>query len=343
MGRQAIRALRWVQTGLEVLDQRLLPAELAYHRCDTVDDVARAIESMKVRGAPAIGIAAAYGVVLAARSRFNSQGGDWISAVEADLELLARSRPTAVNLFWALDRMRKSLSALDPSLDPEPTLLAEAQKIHDEDVISNQAMGETGAALLAGSRGVLTHCNTGALATGGHGTALGVIRSACALYPLEVFATETRPWSQGARLTLWELDQERIAATLIADSTAASLMRLKKIDWVIVGADRIAANGDTANKIGTYSLAVLARHHGVRFMVVAPSSTIDWGTATGEGITIEERTPAELLPESFQRPDSVVGAWNPVFDVTPAHLIDVIVTDAGAVMSPSAESMLSLC
>ena len=342
MGQQEIRALRWVQTGLEVLDQRALPLELAYHCCTTVEDVATAIESMKVRGAPAIGIAAAYGVVLAARSRFYSRGCDWKSAVEADLALLAQSRPTAVNLFWALERMRGCIAALDASLDPEPCLLAEAQKIHDEDVLSNKKMGQTGAALLTGSRGVLTHCNTGALATGGHGTALGVIRSAYAQSPLEVFATETRPWSQGARLTLWELNQERIAATLIADSTAASLMRLKKINWVVVGADRIAANGDTANKIGTYSLAVLARHHGVRFMVVAPSSTIDWCTATGEEIPIEERTPFEFLAESFRQADSVVRAWNPVFDVTPAHLIDVIVTDAGAVMNPNAEAMQSI-
>jgi methylthioribose-1-phosphate isomerase len=203
-------------------------------------------------------------------------------------------------------------------------------------------MGEFGAELLAGAAGVLTHCNTGSLATGGYGTALGVIRSAHRRGLSNIFATETRPWLQGARLTVWELEQDGIPATLIADSAAAYLMRSGKVQWVIVGADRIAANGDTANKIGTYALAVAARHHGVKFMVAAPTSTIDWRTESGEGIEIEERDRRELLNDYFIRPESVIAAWNPVFDVTPASLIDAIVTEKGVVRNPDPAAMQAL-
>jgi methylthioribose-1-phosphate isomerase len=255
------------------------------------------------------------------------------------LALLAASRPTAVNLFWALDRMRQAIT--DCADDPAP-LLETAQAIHSDDVAANRHMGELGAALLQGSSGVLTHCNTGSLATGGYGTALGVIRSAYKAGVKNIYACETRPWLQGARLTVWELDQDHIPATLIADSAAAWLMRSGKVQWVIVGADRIAANGDAANKIGTYSHAVNARYHGVKFMVAAPTSTIDWNTASGAEIEIEERESRELLHEQFQREDSVITAWNPVFDVTPASLIDAIVTEKGVVLNPTAESMRAL-
>lgn len=292
---------------------------------------------MQVRGAPAIGIAAAYGVVLAATRQYAEDPTHWRTAIEPDLLRLAKSRPTAVNLFWALDKMREEITQVVGN--PVPILLGAAKAIHDHDVAANRRMGELGAALLVGARGVLTHCNTGSLATGGYGTALGVIRSAYRRGVETIFATETRPWLQGSRLTVWELDQDGIPASLIADSAAAYLMKTGKIQWVVVGADRIAANGDTANKIGTYALSVAARHHGVRFMVVAPTSTIDWHTEAGEGIQIEERDRREVLNEYFLRPESVIDAWNPVFDVTPAGLIDAIVTERGVVVNPTRESM----
>lgn len=335
-----VRPLIWDEEGLQVLDQRRLPAELIYETCRTAEAVAEAIATMRVRGAPAIGIAAAYGVVLAARQRLAETPTGWREAMEVDLERLARSRPTAVNLFWALDRMRAVLG--EESSDPVGRLLAEAIAIHEADIAANRRMGELGAEYLRDAQGLLTHCNTGSLATGGYGTALGVIRSACRQQARAVFATETRPWSQGARLTVWELNQDRIPATLIADSAAALLMRSGRVQWVIVGADRIAANGDTANKIGTYALAVAARHHGVRFMVVAPMSTVDWHTAQGCDIAIEERDSSELLAEPFLAADSVIGAWNPVFDVTPAELIDVIVTERGVVERPDRDAMRRL-
>lgn len=337
-----VRALRWSDEGLLVLDQRALPDACDYRCYGTAAGVADAIATMQVRGAPAIGIAAAYGVVLAARSWFDADPRGWRASIEGDLEALARSRPTAVNLFWALDRMREAIAAVGTEGDPVPGLLARAQAIHDADVQANRTMGDLGAAVIAGATGVLTHCNTGSLATGGYGTALGVIRSAHRHGLGRVFATETRPWSQGARLTAWELLQDRIPATLIADSAAGLLMRRACVQWVIVGADRIAANGDTANKIGTYSLAILARQHGVRFMVVAPTSTIDWNCGAGDDILIEERDASEFLPQCYQTPDSTVGGWNPVFDVTPAALIDVIVTEKGVVQDPSTQGLSAL-
>ncbi|MDP3331578.1 MAG: S-methyl-5-thioribose-1-phosphate isomerase, partial [Methylococcaceae bacterium] len=249
------------------------------------------------------------------------------------IELLARSRPTAVNLFWALDQMKATLG--QQLTNPLAGILACAEKIHAEDIAANHIMGELGADLLAGAKGVLTHCNTGALATGGYGTALGVIRSAYRRQPLNVFADETRPWLQGTRLTAWELSQEGIPVTLIADSAAAWLMKTGAVDWVVVGADRITANGDVANKIGTYSLAVLAKEHGVKLMVVAPMSTVDWGINQGDQIKIEERNSRELLPDCYLEEDSGVSAWNPVFDVTPVELITAIVTERGVVLNPA--------
>lgn len=299
----------------------------------TAEGAADAIRSMAVRGAPAIGIAAAYGVALSGIRRSGDTG-----AIEADIDLLERARPTAVNLRWALARMRKRLTD-----DGAKALAAEAEAIHREDVEHNRIMARLGANLIHGQARVITHCNTGALATGGHGTALGVIRTAFAAGKVDmIYATETRPWLQGSRLTAWELAHDGIPATLIADSAAAAVMARDGIDWVIVGADRIAANGDTANKIGTHGLAVLARQHGAGFMVVAPTSTIDWQIASGADIPIEEREPKELwrAASTAQLPEGL-NVFNPVFDVTPARLIDAIVTDRGVVTAPSREGMES--
>jgi len=331
--KETVQALQWTGDALKVLDQRRLPEYIVYDDCKDANDVAKAIISMRVRGAPAIGIAAAYGVVLSVRKHY-AQSNHWRQKVVADIELLAKSRPTAVNLFWALDQMKVTLS--QQSTNPLAAILACAVKIHEDDIAANHKMGELGADLLVGSKGVLTHCNTGALATGGYGTALGVIRSAYRRQALDVYAGETRPWLQGSRLTAWELSQEHIPVTLIADSAAAWLMKTGAIDWVIVGADRITANGDVANKIGTYALAVLAKQHDVKFMVVAPMTTVDWGINQGDQIKIEERHQKELLPDCYLEEDSLVSAWNPVFDVTPVELITAIVTERGVVLNPAA-------
>jgi methylthioribose-1-phosphate isomerase len=332
MSKETVQALQWTGDTLRVLDQRQLPEHIVYDECKEAADVAKAITSMRVRGAPAIGIAAAYGVVLSVRKHY-AQSNHWRQKVVADIELLAKSRPTAVNLFWALEQMKITLA--QQQINPLGGILACATRIHEEDIAANHKMGELGADLLADARGVLTHCNTGALATGGYGTALGVIRSAYKRHPLKVYAGETRPWLQGARLTAWELNQERIPVTLIADSAAAWLMQSGAIDWIIVGADRITANGDVANKIGTYSLAVLAQQHDVKLMVVAPTSTIDWGINQGDQIKIEERHQNELLADCYLQEDSLVSAWNPVFDVTPVELITAIVTERGVVLNPA--------
>ena len=337
-----IRAVIWKDDCLHLLDQRVLPAREEYIEYKTATVVADAIRAMVVRGAPAIGITAAYGVVLAARAAYIQSPQDWRARIETDLERLAQSRPTAVNLFWALARMRALFNGI--SGDPVPVLLKAAHSILEEDIAANRRMGELGAALLTDTQGVLTHCNTGSLATGGYGTALGVIRSAWADGRIQsVFADETRPWLQGARLTAWELVRDAIPVTLLADGAAAHLMKQGKVQWVIVGSDRIAANGDVANKIGTYSAAVNARHHGVRFMVVAPTSTIDMQIKSGADIPIEARDPAEVLALAGQ-PVAAPGAsaWNPAFDVTPAELVDAIVTERGVVERPTAAKMAAL-
>ena len=265
----------------------------------------------------------------------------WKDTIQQDIDELAASRPTAVNLFWALDRMHRECRSVEGN--PVPWLLQRACGIHEKDILDNKTMGAGGAQLLKGATGLLTHCNTGSLATGGYGTALGVIRSAHGIGLKKIFATETRPWLQGARLTVWELQQDNIAATLIVDSAAGSLMKGGAVQWVIVGADRITAGGDVANKIGTYSLAVLARYHGVKFMVVAPTSTIDWTLESGSAIEIEHRDQKELLPDYYQqKQSSVVAAWNPVFDTTPADLIDAIVTEKGTVLNPAGPGLDSL-
>jgi len=339
-----IRPILWENSTLRLIDQRMLPQSEVWLEYEDVAAVARAITDMVVRGAPAIGITAAYGVVLAARRRFADSSEGWREAIKADLELLAASRPTAVNLFWAIERMEQLIATID-SGDPEPQLLAEAQRIHDEDVTANHRMGELGAALIEGEGGgILTHCNAGALATGGYGTALGVIRSSYIAGKVGmVYADETRPWLQGARLTAWEMVQDKIPVTLLTDSAAAHLMKQGKVKWVVVGSDRIAGNGDVANKIGTYSVALAARYHGVKFMVVAPTSTVDMSLASGDEIPIEQRSADEVLELSGQRiaADSA-SAWNPAFDVTPADLVDAIVTEKGVVLNPTAEKMAAM-
>lgn len=335
----SVRAIFWQDHKLHLLDQRKLPHEQVILSFDDATEVAQAIRDMVVRGAPAIGIAAAYGVVLAAKTAYSQHPQRWQTLIQSALQQLALARPTAVNLMWALQRMESNFAHINGN--PEQVLLAEAQQIHQEDIDANHTMGDLGAALLSENCCVLTHCNAGALATGGYGTALGVVRSGYATGKVaHVYADETRPWWQGARLTVWELMQDNIPVTLIADSVAASLMQRGKIDWVIVGADRITANGDVANKIGTYNLAVLARYHGVKFMVVAPLSTLDPTLDSGDDIEIEQRSDTEVVSCHGQRIAAEnVMVWNPVFDVTPAALIDVLVTEKGVIHQPTREKL----
>ena len=302
-----VEPIRWKGDALDLLDQRLLPERLSYVTCRTADEVAAAIRDMVVRGAPAIGCAAAFGVVLSKGSK-------------ESFEVLAKSRPTAVNLFWALERMRQAKD-----------LEAEAKAIFDEDLAANRALGELGSALIPKGARVMTHCNTGALATSGHGTALGVVRSA-KKKDVSVIACETRPYLQGARLTAWECVQEGIPCTLITDNMAGHLMSRGEVDLVIVGADRIAANGDVANKIGTYPLAVLAKRHRIPFYVAAPLSTFDPKIPDGSRIPIEERPEAEVTGYRGARwAPHGIRVRNPAFDVTPAELITAIICEKGVV------------
>ena len=329
-----IRAIQWTDAGLRLLDQRDLPG--AEHYLDLADAhaVATAIRDMVVRGAPAIGITAAYGLVLAARQRYAESPQDWRRLLEGDIGLLAAARPTAVNLAWALRRLRVCLTGI--SGDPVPVLLAEARHIHAEDIEANRQMGAHGAAVIDAGSSVLTYCNTGSLATGGYGTALGVIRSAWAAGKLQqVYASETRPWLQGSRLTAWELVRDRIPVTLITDNAAGYLMQDRRVQWVITGADRVTANGDVINKIGTSSLAVNCRHYGVGFMVVAPGSTLDFGLDNGALVEIEQRSGDEVLTLGSRRIAAPgATAWNPAFDVTPAELVDCLVTEQGVIRAP---------
>ncbi|MBM4227354.1 MAG: S-methyl-5-thioribose-1-phosphate isomerase [Gammaproteobacteria bacterium] len=338
----SLAPVRWDGEALVLLDQRQLPHEETYLRCTDHAEVVAAISTMVVRGAPAIGIAGAFGVVLAARAAGKVSEGRRADYLQAALRALREARPTAVNLAWAVDRMATCLASAGAEL--VAALTEEAERIFDEDLAANHRMGDLGAALLSPGARVMTHCNAGALATAGYGTALGVIRSAWREGRLaEVFATETRPWLQGARLTAWELQRDGIPVRLITDGSAAHVMRTRGVAWVIVGADRVAANGDVANKIGTYALAVAARYHGARLMVVAPASTVDLSTPSGEAIHIEERTPSEVLEVAgtrFAAPG--VEALNPVFDVTPADLVDVLVTERGVLERPDAAGMAAL-
>ena len=312
-----IEPIVWRGDAVELLDQRLLPEKLVYVKCTSAAQVAEAIREMVVRGAPAIGCAAAFGVALSKGSK------------EA-YEVLAKSRPTAVNLFWALDRMKKAKD-----------LEAEAKAIFDEDLAANRAMGEHGAALIPQGARILTYCNTGALATSGHGTALGVVRSSKSKN-ISVIACETRPYLQGARLTAWECVQEGIPCTLIADNMAGHLMSRGEVDVAIVGADRIAANGDVANKIGTYTVAVLAKRHGIPFYVAAPLSTFDPKIPDGSHIPIEERAADELTGYRGTRwaPEGI-AVRNPAFDVTPAELVTAIICEEGVIREPNRERILA--
>lgn len=334
-----VRPIRWDGQALHLLDQRKLPFATEEVACRDVDQVAAAIHALVVRGAPAIGISAAWGAVLAANGVEAADGPAAAAALAPAFARLNASRPTAVNLAWALARMRARLLA--SGADWRAALHAEAEAIAREDLAANRHMGALGAALIAPGSGVLTHCNTGSLATAGFGTALGVIRAGVAQGRIaRVFAGETRPWLQGARLTVWELQQDGIDATLIADSAASHLMKTGQVQWVVVGADRICANGDTANKIGTYQLAIAAKHHGVKVMVVAPASTVDMATAHGDQIEIELREPGELLGVGGVRTVAEgIAAWNPVFDVTPGALIDAIVTERGVIERPDEAGM----
>ena len=343
-----VEAIKWEKDQLSLLDQRVLPEQVLYLEYSRSCDIAKAITDMVVRGAPAIGVTAAYGVVLAGRSAFENNSTQWKQSIVDSIEELAQSRPTAVNLFWALDRMKDLIATLFDSENPTQALLDEAKTIHEEDITANKTMGKFGFELMAESSdqpfSVLTHCNTGSLATGGFGTALGVIRHAWNEKLVNhVHADETRPWLQGSRLTAWELAQDGIAVTLNADSAAAHIMKQGQVKWVIVGADRITANGDAANKIGTYSLAVLAKYHGIKFMVVAPSTTVDMSLPSGDLIPIEQRTGKEVTSiKGYQLAPESVEAFNPVFDVTPAELIDAIVTEKGVVENPTTEKMKAL-
>ena len=338
--------LRWNGNVLELLDQRGLPASIVYLRYDSAAAVADGIKRMVVRGAPAIGCAAAYGVALEALRLREQPRAAFLAGMEQGIAVLAASRPTAVNLFWALNRMRAKLDTMHSAAAPAmaDALLAEAHAITAEDVRLNRAMGWHGAALLSDAMRVLTHCNAGALATAGHGTALGVIRSAVeAGKRIHVYADETRPFLQGARLTAWELMQDGIPVTLIADNAAGLLMRRGEIDAVIVGADRVAANGDVANKIGTYSVAVLARRHGIPFYVAAPLSTIDAAMASGDAIPLEERAASEVTGYgNTQWAPAGVAVRNPVFDVTPAELVTALITERGVLRAPDSAKMRAL-
>ncbi|MBL1272491.1 MAG: S-methyl-5-thioribose-1-phosphate isomerase [Oceanospirillales bacterium] len=342
-------ALRWHGSSLELLDQRLLPAEEHWITLESASGVAQSIQDMVVRGAPAIGISAAYGVALAAR---RAEREDWQAEIKLAIRDLSASRPTAVNLFWALQRMERVFDGCNSLSQAQKRLADEAVAIHEEDLAANLAMADHALEAMGLSAGagtpdpisVLTHCNTGALATGGYGTALGVIRRLHEKKLLErVFADETRPWLQGSRLTAWELMRDGIPVTLNADGAAAAILAAGEVRWIIVGADRITANGDVANKIGTYSLAVLARFHKVGFMVVAPSSTVDMALASGSDIPIEQRDGREIREiRGIPLAPAGVQVFNPVFDVTPANLIDVIITEKGAVRNPGINGMRDL-
>jgi len=337
-----IRPIRWDGGVLHLLDQRVLPFRVEYVECRASRDVSEAIRALVVRGAPAIGIAAAYGVVLAGQGVDAADGRAALARMLPAIDELNASRPTAVNLMWAIARMKLRLA--DSGADWHARIEAEARAIESEDLAANRHMGALGAALIRPGSGVLTHCNTGSLATAGFGTALGVIRAGVAMEHIaKVYAGETRPWLQGARLTVWELQQDGIPATLIADAAGAHLMKTGAVQWLVVGADRICANGDTANKIGTYAHAISARHHGVKVMVVAPSSTVDMATPDGAHIHIEERAGDELLSLSGTRTVAEgISAFNPVFDVTPADLIDALVTEKGVVERPDAAKMAAV-
>jgi methylthioribose-1-phosphate isomerase len=340
-----IPTLAWTPEGVRFIDQTKLPLEESYVLATTYEQVAEVIVTMVVRGAPAIGVSAAYGIALGAQHTTALTTQEFAPEFERICARLAATRPTAVNLFWAIDRMKRLFASLADSgatlSQVKDEILAEAHAMYEEDIAACRTMGAFGAALLPDDGGVLTHCNAGALATCGYGTALGVIRSAVEQGKrIQVFADETRPFLQGARLTAWELMADGIPTTVICDNMAASLMHAGRIQAVVVGADRIAANGDVANKIGTYNVAILAKEHGIPFYVAAPWSTIDLATATGDAIPIEERPASEVTHHGGkQLTPNGVGICNPAFDVTPAKYVTAIVTERGVLRAPYAESL----
>jgi methylthioribose-1-phosphate isomerase len=343
-----IKTLEWTDEGVLMIDQRLLPTEEAYPVFKTYDEVAWAIREMVVRGAPAIGVAAAMGIALGARDVKTDDPVEFEKSFDRICEVLGATRPTAVNLFWAIGRIRSlysKLKAEGAGLDKiREALIREARRMHAEDIAANQALGRHGAELIPDGAIVLTHCNAGALATAGYGTALGVIRAAAeAGKRVAVYADETRPFLQGARLTAWELHKDQIPVTLITDNMAGHFMKRGDIDCIVVGADRIAANGDVANKIGTYSVAVLAKENDIPFYVAAPISTLDLSIASGEQIPIEERNEREVthMKETRLAPAGIRIA-NPAFDVTPNRYVAAIITERGVARAPYNESLKRL-
>ncbi len=340
------KTIEWTEAGIRMLDQRLLPGEETYLTLHTPEEVAAAIRDMVIRGAPAIGVAAAMGIALGFKPGEDDRSADVNQKFAALADLFAATRPTAVNLFWAIERMRRHFTASKGDRSSLPgAMREEALAILREDIEANRSLGRHGAGLLPANARVLTHCNAGALATAGYGTALGVLRAAVeAGKKVAVFADETRPFLQGARLTAWELHRDRIPVTVLSDGMAGHLFQKKQIDLCIVGADRIARNGDVANKIGTYQVAVLASAHDIPFYVAAPTTTIDLSLSTGAMIPIEERSAAEMTHFCDRQivPEGV-AVLNPAFDVTPHRLVSAIVTERGIARSPYDQSLPSLC
>ena len=340
--------IEWKDDAVVMIDQRKLPSTEVYVSCKTANEVAKAIKTMVIRGAPAIGVAAAMGIALGMKRSSASGTKQFTTEFQKTCDLMAGTRPTAVNLFWAIEKMKTVFSAAAQggcSVDEiKQRLIAEAQRIHDEDVDSCRALGAHGATLVPEDARILTHCNAGALATAGYGTALGVVRAAAEQgKKIAVLADETRPFLQGARLTAWELVKDGIDTTVITDNMAGAMMRLGNVDLVVVGADRIAANGDVANKVGTYGVAVLAKEHGIPFYVAAPISTVDLATADGSGIPIEERPNKEVTHVgSSQLTPEGARIRNPAFDVTPSKYVTAIITERGIARPPYSESLAAL-
>ena len=341
-----IQTLEWTNAGVVFIDQTKLPTEEVYVTCTTHQQVADVIRNMVVRGAPAIGVAAALGIALGVKNSKAQTGADLKKDFDQICETIRQTRPTAVNLFWAIRRMTEKFESLRvrPIAQIKQALIEEAQRMHAEDIAANQAMGRHGATLMPSSGGVLTHCNAGALATAGYGTALGVIRAAVEQgKKIHVYANETRPFLQGSRLTAWELMKDSIPTTVISDNMAGVMMQQGKIGAIVVGADRIAANGDVANKIGTYTVAILAKEHGIPFYVAAPISTVDLATPDGSKIPIEQRNAREVTHIAGKQmvPDGV-QVENPAFDVTPAKYVAAIITERGIARAPYTESLRKL-
>jgi len=341
-----IQTLEWTDQGVRFLDQTKLPTEETYVVCKTHEQVADVIRNMVVRGAPAIGVAAAMGIALGVSNSKAENPGDLKRDFDQICDVISKTRPTAVNLFWAIRRMQEKFERIRirPVAQIKQDLIEEARRMHAEDIAANQAMGRHGATLMPSSGGVLTHCNAGALATAGYGTALGVIRAAVEQgKKIQVFADETRPFLQGSRLTAWELMKDGIPTTVISDNMAGAMMKQGKIAAIVVGADRIAANGDVANKIGTYTIAVLAKEHNIPFYVAAPISTVDLACPNGDEIPIEQRNAREVTHIAGKQmvPDGV-AVENPAFDVTPAKYVSAIITERGVARAPYADSLRQL-